>query len=584
MQCQKHFPRFTYPWSNRRGLNRFLEATLIVVSLVFLIDGPLSAKQSDGITTIQRERLNAIAIRDVPDAAPGIATGIVLNGKVAYSKCAGLEDLPKNNPITPISRFNIASNGKQFTALAIIKLEADGKLSYLDDIRKFFPKLYSNVQAPITIEHLLTHTSGIRDVYDLWSLKGMTWWEHEFNNNDAIKLLQKQEDLNFAPGTNYLYSNSNYILLAEIVSKVAEIHFVDYTNEMFRQLKMPNTSFVRDHNDIREPIAKPYFNFDTWKGYDWIWNIHGDGNVFSTLEDQLQWECIVQGSGETDFDRDLILKSQRLVNRKLSKKYGFGLEFGGDDGLKTRFHAGGTGAWKAYTLRFPEKSISIVTLSNSGKTDPASQSRLMADTLLDQTGDSPAIQTKPEKIGNPVTIDEILGTYLTESDFAFRFVQAGGKLFLRRDGRSDVQLERESANIFHQTTDPAFKQEFTKLATGEMQVTAYYSTHAPFTLTRADIDWTNFDFQGLNGSFSNSETGVDFSIRHENDQKFKIEIGDEIRDARMVTTNKLISGNYTIEWYGTSKNAKTLFLSGARIRKVKFERKSDDQAKSHKRR
>lgn len=128
------------------------------------------------------------------------------------------------------------------------------------------------VAEPITITHLLTHTSGIRDVYDLMSLQGLTWWEQAFGNHELLNLLRKQTDFNFPPGSSQMYSNSNYILLALIIEAASGESFTAFTDAMFRRLGMPNTSFVEYASAIPGPIARSYFNFNTWTTYDWIWS------------------------------------------------------------------------------------------------------------------------------------------------------------------------------------------------------------------------------------------------------------------------------------------------------------------------
>ncbi len=259
----------------------------------------LSAAGQPAIEAVQRARLDSIAIQDVAPKAPGIATAIVQNGELIYQKLAGYADLTDSTFISAHTRFNIASNGKQFTALAILTLAEEGKLSPTDDIRKFFPQLYPAKAEKITVQQLLNHTSGIRDCYDLWSLQGYTWWKKSFANADVLRLIEQQRELNFKPGTRYLYSNTNFILLALIVEKVSGKSFVRYTNDLFQKLGMPNTSFEDNFSKIRGPIARSYFNFGSWTTYDWIWNVCGDGNLFSTLQDQIQWEKIIQGKGRT---------------------------------------------------------------------------------------------------------------------------------------------------------------------------------------------------------------------------------------------------------------------------------------------
>lgn len=516
------------------------------------------------------KKLDSIALQDVPERAPGIATAIISNGRVVYQKFGGIADLSDSVPITAKSRFNMASNGKQFTALAVLLLEKEGRLHLNDDIRKYLPSLFPLVKDNITIAHLLTHTSGIRDVYDLWSMMGKTWWKQTYSNRDALELLQRQTELNFRPG-EYLYSNSNYILLALIIEKASGQSFKNYTDQMFRKLKMMNTAFECDYKSITGPVARAYFNFGSWTTYNWIWNICGDGNLFSTLQDQVKWECYVQTPAKAGKYADVLRNSQQLVDHALNKNYGFGLEFGTYKNYEYTFHEGATGAWKATVIRFPAKKLSMLTLTNTGKAIPSSQTRQMADLVLELNSKTPTYAVTPSKESEPVRDEDILGTYLTGNTFYFRFLKKDGELLLRRDGRNDTRLVREGANIFHQWNDPAFKQEFVRNEKGEMTVTAYYTTHAPYTLTRPLANWNGFLFSSISGKYINTETGAVLLLEYNNDSSYRALLGGTNNYAAVpVTPAKLLLGGYLID-ISDSKPA-TLFLSGDRVRKVRFER------------
>lgn len=514
------------------------------------------------------QKLDAIAIQDVPEKAPGIATAVIRDGEVIYKKYAGFENLKDSTFLDSNSRFNIASNGKQFTALAILSLTDQRKLKLRDDIRKWFPEIYPNIKEKITILSLLNHTSGIRDCYDLWSLQGYTWWKESFSNDDVLALIGRQSDLNFIPESQYLYSNTNYILLAKLIEKISGKTFVEYTNEMFFKLGMPNTSFENDHTKIAGPIAKAYFNFGTWTDYNWIWNVCGDGNIFTTLEDQIQWEKLVQGKGKTSFSRKLINKSQQKIKASKFSNYGYGLEFGTYKNNPYRFHEGATGAWKATTIRFPKKKWSILTMTNTGKAIPSQQTRQMADVLLEIPTEAKYFATQPQAVGPYISDDEIPGTYLTDGDFAFTFEMKNGKIFLKRVGRNDVELERESDNIFHQKFDPAFKQEFTKSASGNLMVTAYYTSHAPYSLTKTkDLD-INFNYQQYNGKWENNETGVVIDLNYLNDKDFEVKFGNnEPTKGLLVSPNKML-----VDFYSLTLSKDALFLNGDRIKNVRFKR------------
>jgi CubicO group peptidase (beta-lactamase class C family) len=521
----------------------------------------------------QLKKLDSIATQDVPKSAPGIATAIIDNGHVIFQRYAGIADFKDSLKINKDTRFNIASNGKQFTALAILTLEDEKKIKLSDDIRKYLPELYPKIKSKITISNLLNHTSGIRDVYDLWSLKGITWWEHSYDNNDVLELIKKQEELNFEPSTKYLYSNTNYILLAMIVEKISGKTFNEYTDIIFQKLNMPNTSFEADYSQIDGQIARAYFNFDTWTTYDWIWNVVGDGNIFSTLTDQIKWEKTIQGYGESEIKNSIIQKSQELVDQNTNDDYGFGLEFGAYKGLKYKFHEGATGAWKATVIRFPKDSISMLTLTNTGKSIPSMQTRQMADVVFDLKNDQKYLITKPLKVGNLVSEDEIIGIYITPNNFTFEFLKKDdGKLFLKRIGRNDIELVRESDNVFNQKFDRDFKQEFIKNESGEMEVTAYYINHSPYVLTRKKSDWKGYDYQALNGLYTNSETDVNIEISHLSNKNYKVLIGDQENSGLLIAPTKLMVNNYVFEFENESKNVKSLSLNSDRIRGVNFGR------------
>ena len=169
---------------------------------------------------LDSEAITKILYQHANDDIPGMAVGIVKDGEIVYEHYLGYANLEHEIKIDKDTRFNIASDAKQFTALCILKLVEQGKLDLKDDIRKYLPDLYKNIEDKITISNLISHTSGVRDYGYLIGLSGKTAWKLFIDNDDVIALLQDQKDLNFKPGTEYLYSNSNYILLTEIVKSV----------------------------------------------------------------------------------------------------------------------------------------------------------------------------------------------------------------------------------------------------------------------------------------------------------------------------------------------------------------------------
>lgn len=535
-----------------------------ILFLFYVVTFQISSAQEISIS-INKSTLDSISVQDVPSNAPGIATAIVHQGKVVYSKYAGFANLSDKTLINQSSLFNIASNGKQFTALAILELIDKKRINLSDDIRIWLPQLFPNISEKITIAHLLTHSSGIRDCYDLWSLKGIIWWENSFNNRDAIRIIAQQNELNFSPGSQYLYSNSNYILLAAIIEKASGISFAQYTNKLFRKLNMKNTFFVDNETKLPKSIAHAYFNFDTWTTFDWKWKVSGDGNLFTTLEDQIQWERLLQGYGKSKVKRKVLEESQKLCSESTIKNYGYGLEFGEFNSKKYTFHEGATGAWKATTLRFNEMNLAFVTLTNSGKTIPAQQTRQLAAKVLKNENVNTFL-TKPTSIGPFISDEAILGTYLTENNFAFSFINKEGKIFLQRSGRNDVELERESDNIFHQKYDPDFKQEFIRLNNEKLVVTAYYTNHAPYSLTKTTPINSNFNPKSWNGSYFNTETQTQIKIEYIADDNFKISfLENKPTEGKLISEHQILVDNFLLK-----KSDNGLLLDGERIKNVSF--------------
>lgn len=509
--------------------------------LLFLFLTPTLTAQP--LTNKQRKAIDQLVMADIPEGAPGAAVAIVRDGKVVYEKYAGLADLEAQRPITATTRFNIASCAKQFTSVRALQLIDEGKLSLEDDIRKYLPQLYPDLETPITIHQLINHTSGLRDMNSLWNIQGFTWWEEPFTNQDAITLLSKQRDLNFTPGSRHLYSNSNYIVLAEVIAKVTGRSFKADMDIFFRQLEMPATSFRADTSEIVPDMALPYFNFDTWQTYGLTASLHGDGALFSTLRDQITWEIAVQTQQSPGISEKLLRVSQFPLDTVTD--YGYGLETGQYRNTNIRYHDGSTGAWKASTLRFPDEQVTILVMNNSGKFGTNYLSRQIADALLFPNVKAASFPTGPTTIGAKLTEEDVLGTYFINGSYFYRFVRRKGELFLERPNRNPVAIEWEAGNIFHEINDPAFKQVFTRNEEGILEVTAYYPTHDPYTLTRADHNWVEYDYTAVTGTYYNNELDVTINIVRKNDNAYKI-----IRTGRKKEWNATMDIPNTLRWKG----------------------------------
>src|SRR5271154_6815476 len=228
---------------------------------------------------------------DKPDS-PGCALGVYKDGIIIYKRGYGVADLNDDVPITPATVFHVASMSKQFTAASIVLLAQEGKLSLDDPVRKYIPEL-PDFGAPITIRHLIHHTSGLRDQ---WELLGLAGWRYSLDlitDDDVLAVMSRQKELNFRPGEKHLYCNTGYTLLAQIVKRVSGQSLREFTlSRIFRPLGMNSTHFRDDHAEIVKNLALGYTtdrknntfrlsvtNFDTT----------GATSLLTTVEDLALW-------------------------------------------------------------------------------------------------------------------------------------------------------------------------------------------------------------------------------------------------------------------------------------------------------
>jgi CubicO group peptidase (beta-lactamase class C family) len=224
-----------------------------------------------------------------PDS-PGAATAVIEQGKLAYQKGYGSANLEYNIPIGPDTIFHVASVSKQFTAMAVVLLERDGKLSIDDDVHKYLPELPDYSQK-ITLRNLLQHTSGIRDQWQTLSTAGWSM-EDVITQDQILRMLFRQKELNFPPGTRHLYSNSGFTLLAEIVTRVSGKPMPEFCDErLFRPLGMTHTHF---HQDLHQIVPGRAYSYSPAKGGGFenaplnYANV-GATSLFTTADDLVKW-------------------------------------------------------------------------------------------------------------------------------------------------------------------------------------------------------------------------------------------------------------------------------------------------------
>lgn len=325
--------------------------------------------QSQSLTPQQKKVDKLFERWDKPNS-PGVAIAILQNGKVTYTKGYGKANLEYDIPITPQTVFHAASLSKQFTAFSILLLAKQGKLSLNDEVHKYFPDL-PNYGKKITLKHLLTHTSGLRDQWRLLELAG--WRLDDIITTDhVLDLVHRQQALNFEPGSQFSYSNTGFTLLAKIVEKVSGKTFAQFTKEqIFEPLGMKHSLFYDDHEKIVANRAYSYKKHK--KGFKKSvlnYAVVGATSLFTTAEDLSLW---VKNFTEMKVG-DATIFNQMQTGTKLNNgrqiEVGLGQFIGNYKGLHNIYHTGSDAGYRLYLIRFVEQKFAAMVLSNVASFDP----------------------------------------------------------------------------------------------------------------------------------------------------------------------------------------------------------------------
>lgn len=365
---------------------------------------------------------------------PGLAIGIIEDGELTYARGFGSANIEHEVPITPESVFYLASVGKQFTTFAIALLQQDGKLSVDDDIRQYVPEM-PDYGAPITIRHLIHHTSGLRDYLALLGIAGLDLGTYH-HDQPIVDMLARQKNLNFMPGERFLYSNSGYFLMAVIVERVSGQSLREFADErMFGPLGMANSHF---HDDHTHPIKGRAMAYST--GEDGELDVFlssfdrvGSGGVYGNIPDLVKWDQNFYSheiGGQEVYD---LMHTQGTLNDGSTIAYAGGLFIGEHRGLKTVSHGGSLGGYRTMLTRYPEQKFSVVILANLASINPTGLAEAVAEIHLadymapeaapDPAGDAPRDDSESEW----ATVDESVlegyaGLYYSEASALVRSI------------------------------------------------------------------------------------------------------------------------------------------------------------------
>ncbi len=399
---------------------------------------------------IPAARVDAV-FKDFGRTTPGCALGVYRNGAVVYAKGYGMADLSLGVPIEPRTVFDIGSTSKQFAAAAVVLLALDGKLQLSDDVRKYVPELPTYGKT-ITIDHMLRHTSGLRDYNGLLYLAGHRF-EDFTDDDDALAVIIAQRNLNFVPGSRWDYSNTGFFLLSTIVKRVSGQTLAQFSKErIFGPLGMPRTHFRDDHTDIVKDRASAYS--PNGKGGFVIdmsnWDQTGDGAVNTNVLELARWDANFRDPrvGGREFVSTMETRGQ--LNTGDTLQYARGLFADRYRGLRRIHHGGAWAGYRAMLMRFPDQGVSIAVLCNVADADTQRRSEEVADVVLAGRFPEPkegGARAKPgpaATAGAAVDPAGYLGTYFSEQlQSTFAIAARDGGLSLRVFGGSFDLLPKD---------------------------------------------------------------------------------------------------------------------------------------------
>jgi CubicO group peptidase (beta-lactamase class C family) len=515
--------------------------------------------------------------------SPGAAVAVEKDGKVIFKKGYGNAELEYNIPVTPSTVFHIASVSKQFTCFSILLLEKQGKLSIDDDIRKYIPEV-PDFGKVITLNHLMHHTSGLRDQWELLAMAG--WRLDDIITKDHIlRMVSRQKELNFNPGDYFLYCNTGFTLLGEVVARVSGLTFPEFTRtHIFGPLKMTNTLFYDDCEKVVKNRAYSFYADSTgYKKSILSYSNAGATSLFTTAEDLCRWSANFENP--VVGDREIInrMNLRGILNKGDTITYAMGQVIGKYKGLKMISHGGADAGYRSYLVRFPDQKFSVNVLSNLASFDPGGMAFKITDIYLRDklVADAPKKEetaAKAPAVSNEFMVDhDVLvsysGQYEWQPGIFVTISLENDKLFVSAPELPKTPMTAVTINEFEVKSvsarvtfiSEAGKVTRMKVNMGGVEVIA---------MKIPDFDPSKINLSDYTGNFYSEELSTTYTMVLESGKLVAkhFRTGDIMLN---LTKPDQFTGN---KWYfgkvefkrDANNNISGLSVSGGRIRNLKF--------------
>jgi CubicO group peptidase (beta-lactamase class C family) len=471
---------------------------------LILEESQVAAAKVPTVSTEVENRIDQIFAEYAKSVSPGCALGVMQNGDFVYRKGYGMGSLELGVPLSPQSVFYMGSVSKQFTAASIVLAAEQGFLSLDDNVRKYIPEI-RDYGHPITLRQLLHHTSGLPDVLSMLGISGRNL-EDLHPTPELMDLIVRQKALNFNPGEEYLYSNTGYFLLAEVVKRSTKQPLSEFAaKNIFEPLGMKHTRFYDDHTAVvvgrvaaYGPAADGGFLVDWSTNYDMV----GAGGLMSNVEDLLLWD---RNFYQNKLGKGALIKelqTRGVLNNGTVNNYALGLYMGTYRGLPIVEHDGGNFGYRTVILRFPLQKFTAVTLCNVWSADPAVLARKVADIYLDKN-----VQPASSAVASGFDPALFVGKYFeSRTHYLISFTVEHGNLVLQ----SHI-LQPIGPNQFE---DPINGGTVTfSSSNGTMKATVTYNNKITFAGQRiADLALDDAALQPYVGTYKSPELDATYKL------------------------------------------------------------------------
>jgi len=397
---------------------------------------------------------------------PGLSISLLENGKIVYRNSFGMANMENGTPFKEETVSDIGSVAKHITNFALLHLINETNLTLSDPLATFFPTLKNHPAGKITLQQLMQHTSGLREIYSKLGLQGGRMGQPIFQE-DALNLVEASESLNFSAGSSFSYCNTGYMLLAEIIQKVSKMSYETYLKEkIFQPLSMSNSYVMDKQGEIFPNMANSYHSSQNkWTSVYDNSTAFGQGGIYMSQQDIEKWFLFLT-SAEANKERPIQnLLQKAILNNGDTLNYAFGIENNTFGPVNYWQHTGSSAGFRAAFTWIPETNLVLILKSNYSSFDAIKTTEDLLSILFSLPPKAEKQKIKNINTENHLSFNPQDGFswqgdyYCKEMDVMYSFNLLGNKLYCKHPLRGSTEVKKDvngnyAANPFFTSLKP----------------------------------------------------------------------------------------------------------------------------------